>query len=77
MAVLLSIVSGTDIEIELYADPKVKENIHEVIVEGEFGKAEIKIKNKPSPQNPRTSYLAVLSPIYLLQSIDDVIKIGV
>ena len=77
VSVLLSIVSGMDIDVEVYADPEIKENVHEIIVEGEFGRAEIKISNKPSPNNPRTSYLAVLSPIYLLENIDDVIKIGV
>jgi len=77
VSVLLSIVSGMDIDVEVYADPNVKENMHEIFVEGDFGEAEIKIKNKPSPQNPKTSYLAVLSPIYLISSLDDVIKMGV
>lgn len=77
VAVLLSIVSDMDIDVEIYADPPARENIHEIIVEGEFGKATIKVVNKPSPDNPRTSYLAVLSPIYLLQTMEDVIHRGV
>ena len=77
VSVLLSIVSGMDIDVEVYADPNMKENMHEIFVEGDFGEAEIRVKNKPSPQNPKTSYLAVLSPIYLISSLDDVIKMGV
>ncbi len=77
VSVLLSIVAGMDIDVEVYADPDIKNNVHEIHIEGDFGEAEIKIKNKPSPQNPKTSYLAVLSPIYLISSMDDVIKIGV
>lgn len=77
VSVLLSIVSGIDIDVEVYADPEVKENIHEIFVEGEFGTAEIKVKNRPSPANPRTSYLAVLSPVHILSSLEDVIRIGV
>jgi aspartate dehydrogenase len=77
VSVLLSIVAGMDIDVEVYADPNIQNNVHEIHIEGGFGEAEIKIKNKPSPQNPKTSYLAVLSPINLIGSMDDVIKIGV
>ena len=77
VSVLLSIVSGMDIDVEVYADPDIKENMHEIVVEGEFGKAEFKIINRASPANPRTSYLAVLSPLYLLENLEDVVKIGV
>lgn len=77
VSVLLSIVAGMDIDVEVYADPDVKENIHEILVEGDFGEAEIRVRNKPSPQNPKTSHLAVLSPIYLISSLNDVIRMGV
>ena len=77
VSVLLSIVAGMDIDVEVYADPNMKENMHEILVKGDFGEAEIRVKNKPSPQNPKTSYLAILSPIYLINSLDDVIKMGV
>jgi len=77
VSVLLSIVSGMDIDVEVYADPNARENVHEIVVEGEFGVAEIKVKNKPSPANPRTSYLAAFSPVYLLNSLGDVIRMGV
>ncbi len=77
VSVLLSIVSGMDIDVEVYADPQVKENIHEIYVEGDFGTAEIRVRNKPSPDNPKTSYLAALSPVYLLSSLEDVVRMGV
>lgn len=77
VSVLLSIVSGMDIDVEIYADPEVRENVHEIFVEGEFGTAEIRVRNKPSPANPRTSYLATLSPVYILNSLEDVIRLGV
>ena len=60
----------------IVADPGVDRNIHEVIVKGDFGEFELCIKNLPSPQNPRTSYLAALSAIATLKGITTSLKIG-
>jgi predicted dinucleotide-utilizing enzyme len=44
-------------------------NCHQVVAEGSFGKLEIAIENKPTPDNPKTSMMAVLS---ILRCLDNV-----
>jgi aspartate dehydrogenase len=41
-----------------------------------FGEFIISVDNIPSPNNPKTSYLAVLSAIECLKSISSNIRIG-
>ncbi|MEM2918328.1 MAG: aspartate dehydrogenase [Candidatus Altiarchaeota archaeon] len=64
-------------KVKIISDPKVKENIHEVYVRGNFGEFLIRTKNLPSLENPKTSYLAVLSAISILRKIESsYIQIG-
>ncbi len=77
VTVLLSIVSGMDVRVEVYADPDAKENVHEIYIRGRFGEASIEVRNVPSERNPRTSYLAALSPISVLEFIDSSVIAGV
>ena len=44
--------------------------------EGEFGDAYIRIRNLPAPENPATSYLAALSVLSLLESLESPLVIG-
>lgn len=76
VAVALSLAAGQEAMVELWADPALKQNHHEILVTGEFGKGEIKISNLPSPENPATSYLAALSLITLLNDLGNVLQIG-
>jgi len=57
-------------------NPDIDNNIHIINAEGSFGEMEIKIKNNPMPNNPKTSYLAALSIISTLKNIHNNIKIG-
>ena len=77
VTVMLMIATGVSVEVEVYADPKVNENIHEIYLEGEFGAATITVRNRPSIINPRTSYLAALSPIEVLNTIESPVWMGV
>jgi len=61
-------IGGTDTIVRVIADPFVDKNIHEVEVEGKFGKMKILLENIKHPDNPKTSYLAVLSAIETLRS---------
>jgi len=63
-------------EVEIVADPSIDKNIHEVEVEGEFGRFVTVVENVPSPSNPKTSYLAALSAIATLKGIVSNIKVG-
>jgi aspartate dehydrogenase len=61
---------------EVVADPGSDRNVHEVIARGDFGEVEMRFTNVPSPANPRTSYLACLSPLAALRRLDESIQLG-
>jgi len=62
--------------VKVIADPALSRNVHEITVEGEFGKFTTKVENLPSPENPKTSYLAALSAISTLKKILSPVQIG-
>jgi len=62
--------------VRIVADPKVKRNTHEIFVSGEFGRLYSRADNMPSPDNPKTSYLACLSAIKTLNEIECAVRIG-
>ena len=61
--------------VQLVADPFATENIHEITINGQFGESVTTVKNKPLPQNPKTSYLAALSVVGTLQRLNTAIQI--
>lgn len=63
--------------VRIVADPAFTTNQHEITATGSFGKFQFTVNNVPSPGNPKTSYLAVLSAIECLRSVcDDGMRIG-
>ena len=62
--------------VRVVADPGVERNIHEIELEGDFGRLLTRAENVPAPQNPKTSYLACLSAISTLRAIADPVRIG-
>lgn len=72
----LGLAARVEPEVELWADPTVQSNRHEIEAVGEFGKVTICMENLPSPDNPATSYLAALSVLALLADLDDPIRVG-
>jgi aspartate dehydrogenase len=64
--------------IRVVADPTLDVNVHELVARGEFGEITVVMRNKPSPKNPKTSYIAALSAISALRSICSLgLKIGI
>lgn len=63
-------------KVKIVASPAIKRNIHEIEVEGAFGKLIARTENVPSPGNPKTSYMAVLSAIATLEGILQGVKVG-
>lgn len=63
-------------KVRVIADPALSRNVHEITVEGEFGKFFTKVENLPSPENPKTSYLAALSAISTLKKILSPVQVG-
>lgn len=76
VSVAIALAAGREVEVELFADPAVDRNIHELTAEGAFGDAYIRIRNVPSPDNPATSYLAALSILVLLRDLAEPIVVG-
>ena len=62
--------------IQIYADPTVDKNTHNIVVEGEFGRLSILIENTPSETNPRTGKLSALSAIATLRRITSHVQVG-
>ncbi|HWQ44494.1 MAG TPA: aspartate dehydrogenase [Methanosarcina barkeri] len=63
-------------KVRVIADPALSRNIHEITVEGKFGKFFTRVENLPSPENPKTSYLAALSAISTLNKILSPVQLG-
>ncbi|WP_047247380.1 aspartate dehydrogenase domain-containing protein [Maribacter thermophilus] len=65
-----------DLTIKIVADPNTSSNMHEITCEGGFGKIYTRTENKPSPTNPKTSFLAVKSVVSILRNMNSSIKIN-
>ncbi len=63
-------------QVKIIADPKISRNVHEIKVEGEFGKLISRTENLPSPSNPKTSFLAILSALATLKTLVSPVRIG-
>ena len=53
--------------VRIIADPDAKGNIHEIYAKGQSGEMRFVMENVPHPENPMTSYQAVLSAIETLK----------
>jgi aspartate dehydrogenase len=73
-------LAGVGIEntkVKIIVDPTTDRNNHDITVNGKFGEMTISVSNVPSPSNPKTSFLAVLSAIECLRSVcDEHVRIG-
>ncbi len=63
--------------VRIVADPAITTNQHEIAATGSFGAFRFMVNNEPSPGNPKTSYLAVLSAIECLRTVcDGTMRVG-
>ncbi len=69
-------LGGGNTKVRIITSPEYKSNSHEVEVEGDFGKLKTVTENVPMPTNPKTSYIAALSAIALLNDIISSSRIG-
>ncbi|MET3575921.1 aspartate dehydrogenase [Bhargavaea ullalensis] len=78
VALLLSLAGlGTEkTEVRIIADPAAKRNTHLIEAGGSFGDMALTVENKPMPGNPKTSYLAALSILSVLQNKGNPVVIG-
>lgn len=75
-ALSLAGIGAEKTQVKIITSPEYQANIHEIEVEGDFGKLICRTENLPSPENPRTSFLACLSAIATLKNILVPVKIG-
>lgn len=57
-----------DTKVELIADPGISRNVHHLEAKGAFGSMTLHINANPSPDNPKTSHMAALSIMRLLDN---------
>lgn len=78
VAAVLTLAVGpkVKVEIKLFADPKLKTNRHTIEAEGPFGKIVCMTDNRPHVDNPKTSFLAALSPEALLVKRTSLLEVG-
>lgn len=72
----LAAIGMAKTQVRIIASPYVKKNIHEVLIESKAARIFTRTENILHPQNPKTSYLAVLSAIATLKQILEPVKIG-
>jgi len=76
VAASVALASEANVTVRIVADPKVRANTHQLKARGAFGEMTLTISNVPSPDNPRTSYLAALSVIRTIQGMQDQLLVG-
>lgn len=75
---LLSIAAKGEVspKVKIFVSPGLKRNVHVVEIKSAAGRLEIRCENVASPDNPKTSYLAILSAVSTIAGISDVVRIG-
>ena len=48
-------------QVRIVIDPDAKGNTHQIFLKGDFGEVKLNIQNRPSPDNPKTSWIVSLS----------------
>ena len=56
-------------EVQLIADPSIEQNIHEVMATGDFGSFTFEIRGNALPDNPRSSALAAMSAVAMVEQL--------
>lgn len=78
VAAVLSIagIGENKTQVRIIASPSTRKNIHEINIESEAATIFTRTENILHPDNPKTSYLAVLSATATLRQILEPVKVG-
>lgn len=76
VAATLAIISEcpNKIRVTIVADKQTKKNTHEIKISSSAGDIYVKVNNLPSPNNPKTSYLAALSTLWTILQVSNSFK---
>ena len=58
------------------ADPTITTNTHVINAKGKTGEISITLKNVPSPENPKTAWLACYSALAALKQMQSPVRYG-
>ncbi|MCC7494489.1 MAG: aspartate dehydrogenase [Fimbriimonadaceae bacterium] len=75
-ALALAGIGAARTRVRVVCDPTSSRNRHEIQIRGAAGEVQVTVDNVPSPANPKTSYLAALSAIALLQRLTAPLVVG-
>ncbi|MGC1170833.1 MAG: aspartate dehydrogenase [Candidatus Acidiferrales bacterium] len=64
------------LRVRIIAVPGGNQNVHEIRVEGEFGRFTVTVENRPSRTNLRTSQLAAFSAIATIKNLTRSLRVG-
>ena len=76
VSAIVSLAAGKNAKVRIIADPTTTRNTHEIRARGPFGEMTTVTSNVPSPDNPKTSYLACLAAIAVLKKVTGNVKVG-
>jgi len=71
----LASIGAENTRVEIWADPDIAGNTHEITVEGEYSRIEAKIINTPDPNNPKSSMLAAQSIVSCLEDMNNALVV--
>ena len=72
----LAIEATVGVLVRVIAVPGGTRNVHEIRVQGEFGRLSVDVENVPSKDNPRTSQLAAYSALAALTNLTRALRVG-
>lgn len=64
-------IGAENTQVEIWADPEIGGNTHEIKVIGEFSRITGRVENTPDPANPKSSMLAAQSIISVLKKLSE------
>ncbi|WP_203335006.1 aspartate dehydrogenase [Planococcus beigongshangi] len=76
MVLAIAGIGADKTNVRVIVDPDVEQNSHTIEAEGVFGRMELRVENNPMPDNPKTSLLAALSILAVLQNRSRALQIG-
>ncbi|MGK7379168.1 aspartate dehydrogenase [Planococcus sp. 1R117A] len=76
LVLALAGIGAEKTKVRVIVDPAVERNTHTIEAEGDFGRMQLQVENNPMPSNPKTSLLAALSILAVLQNKDKALRIG-
>ena len=76
LAVGLAGIGPARTQLEIWADPGVTRNVHEIHVRAEAANFRLYIENVPSEENPKTGKLVALSVIATLRRLTAPLVVG-